>query len=204
MSNGKIGISFREKMSGGIALGETDPATGAEKGKSTILTMHGAITIDDLDAFRTDPNHTGVLDVHMDWAPFGMDIPAPGGVFNLFSPSGNPQIKLMVYEWGVTHNGEQYYFAGHKNVQVHPIFDLWKDTTTLYTELHKGRDKSGPVVGAGIISLGPVELMEMVGTFKALNAQNAEQSARAVAEFGSFFLGELWDTYVRKRNGALV
>ena len=107
MSNGKIGFSFREKMVGGFALGETDPATGAEKGKSTILTMHGAITIDDIDAFRSDPNHAGVLDVHMDWSPFGIDVPAPGGVFNLFSPSGNPQLKLMVYEWGVTREGER-------------------------------------------------------------------------------------------------
>jgi len=201
MSNGKLGFSFREMMSGGFALGETDPAAGAEKGKTSVLTMHGAITIDDLDAFRTDPNHAGVLDVRMDWAPFGNDLPAPGGVFNLFSPSGDPKVKLMVYEWGLEHNGEKYYFAGHKNVEVHPLIDLWKDTTTLYTQLHKGADKSGPVVGAGIISLGAVELMQMVGTFKALNAKSVEDSARATAEFGRFFLGELWDTYVKKQAG---
>jgi cholesterol oxidase len=198
MSDGRLGFSFREMMSGGFAMGETDTAMGAQKGKATVLTMHGAITIDDLDAFIADPNHLGVLDVTMDWTPFGKGLPAPGGVFNLFSPSGNPQLKLMVYEWGVEHNGEQYYFAGHKNVQVHPIIDLWKDTTTLYTQLHKGVDKTGPVVGAGIISLGAVELMQMVGTFKALNAKSLEDSAHATAEFGRFFLGELWDTYVKK------
>lgn len=198
MSNGKLGFSFREKMSGGFAMGETDTGVGAEKGKGNALTMHGAISIDDLDAFIADPNHTGILDVTMDWAPFGSGLLAPGGVFNLFSPSGNPQLKLMVYEWGLEHNGEKYYFAGHKNVQVHPLTDLWKDTTTLYTQLHKGTDKSGPVVGAGIISLGAIELMQMVGTFKALNAKSVEESARATAEFGRFFLGELWDTYVKK------
>lgn len=199
MGNDKLGFSFKEVMSGGFASGETDPATGAEKGKTTVLTMHGAITIADLDAFRTDPNHLGVLDVTMDWPPFGNALPAPGGVFNLFSPSGDPKLKLMVYEWGLTHEGQQYYFAGHKNVRVHPLYDLWKDTTTLYTQLHKGPDKNGPVVGAGIITLGVEELMKMVRTFKALNAKSVEQSAEAVAEFGRFFLGELWDTYVLKK-----
>ena len=33
MSNGKVGLTFREMMSGGFALGETDPAQGERKGK---------------------------------------------------------------------------------------------------------------------------------------------------------------------------
>jgi hypothetical protein len=40
--------------------------------------------------------------------------------------------------------------------------------------------------------------MQMAGTFKALNARSAADSASATAEFGRFFLGELWDTYVKK------
>ena len=198
MSNNKLGFSFKEMMSGGFARGETDPAAGAHKGQAEVLTMHGAITINDLDRFCADPNHVGVLDVRMDWVPFGKDLPAPGGVFNLFSPSGDPQLKLMVYEWGLEQNGEKYYFAGHKEVRVHPLFDLWKDTTTLYLQLHKSADKTGPVVGAGMISLAPSELMRMVGTFKTLNAKSPQDSARATTEFGRFFLGELWDTYVKK------
>src|ERR1039457_4956286 len=94
MNSGKVGITFKELMSGGFSLGETDPATGAAKGKAHVLSMHGTVTIDDIDAFISDPNHLGVLDVVMDWAPFGMSIPAPGGVFNLFSPSGDPTLKL--------------------------------------------------------------------------------------------------------------
>lgn len=197
----KLGFMFSEMMSGGFALGATDPKTGAQTGKSQPLTMHGTITIDDLDAFIADPQHLGRLDARMDWAPFGSGIPAPGGVFNLFSPTGDPKLKLMIYEWRVDHDGKSYYFAGQKDVQVHPLFDLWKDTTTLYTTLHEGPDKTGKVVGAGILELTPAELMKMTGTFKALNAANAADSVRATTEFGRFFLGELWDTYV-KRVGA--
>ena len=170
MNSGNVGIIFKELMSGGFALGETDPETGADKGKSNGLSMHGTVTIDDIDSFVNDSNHKGVLDVIMDWAPFGMGIAAPGGVFNLFSPSGDPTLKLMVYEWPVMHAGRQYYFAGQKNVREHPIFDLWKDTTTLYTKLYEGTDKTGPVVGAGIISLSFAELAQMTTNFKALNA----------------------------------
>jgi len=198
MSNSNLGFSFKETMSGGFAMGETDPASGAEKGKADVLTMHGTITIDDLDAFIADPKHLGVLDVVMDWSPFGMNLPAPHGVFNLFSPSDDPKLKLMVYEWCLQQSGEWYYFAGHKEVRVHPLRDLWNDTTTLYTLLYKGKDKTGPVVGAGIISIAPPELVKMVATFKALNAQSVADRVRAETEFGRFFLGELWDTYVKK------
>jgi hypothetical protein len=198
MNDSKLGFSFKEMMSGGFAMGETDPAAGAEKGKADVLTMHGSITIDDLDTFIADPKHSGGLDVVMDWNRFGSNLPAPHGVFNLFSPTDDPTLKLMVYEWGLEHAGESYYFAGYKEVRVHPLRDLWKDTTTLYTHLYKGTDKTGPVVGAGIISIAPSELAKMIATFQALNAHSVADRVRAEAEFGRFFLGELWDTYVKK------
>jgi cholesterol oxidase len=199
MDSRKVGIAFKEIMSGGFAWGETDPAAGAAKGKADILSMHGTVTIDDIDAFIGDSNHAGVLDVVMDWAPFGMHVPAPGGVFNLFSPTGDPKLKLMVYEWPAVKDGTRYYFAGHKNVREHSVLDLWKDTTTLYTQLYEGNDKTGPVVGAGIISLSVEELAKMTANFKPLNAPSPEAGLAAVGRFGKFFMGQLWDTYITKK-----
>jgi choline dehydrogenase-like flavoprotein len=198
MSDNKVGVMFSEQMSGGFALGQTDPEAGAKAGKSQVLTMHGTITIDDLDTFIADPKHLGRLDVRMDWAPFGMDLPAFGGVFNLFAPTGDPKLKLMVYEWCVQHDNKSYYFAGQKDVKVHPLFDVWRDTTTLYTTLHEGTDKTGKVVGAGILDLTPGGLIKMLGTMTALNADSIGESAKATTKFGRFFLGEIWDTYVKK------
>ncbi|HEY0757848.1 MAG TPA: hypothetical protein VGD59_01185 [Acidisarcina sp.] len=198
MTASSIGITFKELMSGAFALGETDPETGAAKGADSVLSMHGTVTIDDIDAFIEDPEHGGTLDVVMDWPPLGSALPAPGGVFNLFSPSGDPSLKLMVYEWGLDHEGKSYYFAGHKNVAVHPVTKLWPDTTTLYTQLHEGKDKTGPVVGAGIITLSVEQLVNMGRQFKPLNAPSTQAGLAAIERFGSFFLGELWDTYVKK------
>ena len=201
MSVGKIGLTFDEVMSGGFSLGQTDTETGAAMGANNVLVMHGTVTVDDIDAFVADPGHLGRLDVVMDWPPFGAGLSAPGGVFNLFSPTGDPALKLMVYEWGLTHNGMDYYFAGQKDVQVHPVLEVWHDTTTLHTQLHQGKDKTGPVIGAGIISLSFAELLKMGAHFKPLNADSVQAGTEAVAKFGKFFLGELWDTYI-KRVGA--
>jgi cholesterol oxidase len=198
MHTEQVGIAFDEMMSGGFALGSTDTATGAALGSKTILVMHGTVTIDDIDAFIADPDHVGRLDVVMDWPTFGAGLPAPCGIFNLFSPSGDPSLKLMVYEWGLTHEGQDYYFAGQKNVAVHPILEMWHDTTTLHTQLHQGKDKTGPVVGAGIISLRFEELLKMGKNFKPLNAPSTEAGLAAITKFGKFFMGELWDTYIKR------
>ena len=195
------GFTFREKMAGGFALGETDPQTGAQVGRSAgnTFTMHATINIDDLDGFMSDPNHLGSITGTIDFAPLGLNLPSTKGVFNLFSPTGDPKTKYMVYELGFnSSDGKPYYMAGHKDVKDAPMTDMWKATTTLYTQLHQGTDKTGPVVGAGVLTLGVTDLLAMIPTMHATNTSSAAQAADAVAKFGKFFLGELWETYVQK------
>jgi cholesterol oxidase len=196
----KVGISFREVMSGGFALGATDPAEGEKQGRAqgSEMTMHGAIDIDDIDQFIAEANHPGVLTGTLDFTPFGDGLAAAsGGIFNLFSPTSDPKLKLMVYEMGFQHGGKSYYMAGQKNVKDDPIFDLWRDTTTLYSKLYEGTDKSGPVVGAGILTLGVKQLIQLISTVKTPGSDSFTESSEAIAKFGHFFLGELWDTYAR-------
>ena len=194
------GITFRETMAGGFSLGETDPRTGEQKGKAAghIMAMHATITIQDLDRFISDPGHTGGINGSIDFPPFGENIPAKAGVFNLFSPAGDAGMKLMVYELAFEHGGKNYYLAGHKEVKDDPGLDLWKDTTTLFATLHYGDDKSGPVAGAGILSLGPLALAKMVTTMHSTNTSSTIEGMRVVGRFGKFFLGELWDSYIAK------
>ncbi len=200
MNDPKLGVTFREVMAGGLALGETNPRVGDQKGKAagTVLTMHATITIQDLDRFISDPMHLGQINGTIDFPPFGDNIPAKAGVFNLFSPTDQPKLKLMVYEMAFEHQGQDYYLAGKKEVRDDPGFDLWKDTTTLFTQLYKGPDQSSPVAGAGVLTLGAPELMKMVSTMHAINAASAAESTKALARFGKFFLGELWNTYFKK------
>jgi len=193
------GISFRETMAGPFALGETDPRAGQEKGKreKTHLAMHASINIRDLDAFVADPNHLGEIHGSIDFTPFGEGIPASHGVFNLFWPADPPDMKYMIYELGFEHEGESYYVAGKKEVHDDPGFDLWADTTTLFTRLHKGTDATGPIVGAGVLTLGVDDLIRLIATCQATSTEATTKAAGTVLKFGRFFLGELWDTYAQ-------
>ncbi len=199
MKEHALGITFRETMEGGFALDETDPRLGEKKGKREgyILSMHATVTIRDLKRFISDPAHTGEITGNIDFTPFGENIPSKSGVFNLFSPTHDSKTKYMVYELGFEHEGNNYYLAGKKEVKDDPGFDLWSDTTTLFTLLHKGNDASGPVLGAGILSLGIKELAKLVTTITVMNASSPEDKAKAISDFGFFFLGELWESYAK-------
>ena len=150
-----IGITFDETMLGAFALGTSEPEDGAEAGElaGTALVMNATVTIADLDAFIADPKHEGRLKGSIDFAPLGTGLRADDGVFNLFSPSKSAGLKYMVYEMAFRHQGKARYLAGKKHVRDDPGFDLWSDTTTLFTTLHDGTDATAPVIGAGVLRL---------------------------------------------------
>ncbi len=191
------GIQFKETMAGGFALGVKVPSEGLHQGNrlDTSLAIHVTVAIDDMERFINEAEHPGHLSGTIDFAPMGMGIEATQGVFNLFCPTDDQKLKLMVYELAFEHDGEAYYLAGKKEVRDDPGFDLWSDTTTLFTQLHKGTDKSGTVVGAGILTLGVTDLIKLVSTITVTNTDSATDKLKTVSQFGSFFLGELWDTY---------
>src|SRR5262245_34091621 len=186
MQDSTTGISFREAMSGAFALGETDPRVGAVRGQvsGARLTMHATIDIADIRTITSNPQHGGVISGHIDFAPFGQSIPAEDGVFRLFAPSGEPKLTWMVYELGFEHAGKPYYLAGKKEVRAGSVLRMWADTTTLYTQLHEGRDSSAPVVGAGVLTLGVGDLLRLLATFHATNAASWTARACASATFG--------------------
>ncbi|MDP1832250.1 MAG: patatin-like phospholipase family protein [Geothrix sp.] len=195
MTDAAPGLSFRETMDGPFSLGATDPGAGAA-GDAPTLAMHATVFVQDLDRFLSDPTHLGSLSGTIDYGPFGAPIEAHHGVFRLFSPADEPDTRHMVYELAFEKDGEPHYLAGHKVVRQDPGFDLWKDTTTLYTTLHRGSDARGEIIGAGILSLGVTDLIRLLGTVEVPNAGPA-QRMEALAKFGKFFMGELWNTYAK-------
>ena len=194
-----LGIVFRETMAGGFSMGETDPRTGEQRGKNagTTLAMHASVGIPDLARFIADPEHAGTIVGSISYPPLAEHLASKSGKFNLFSPSDNPKLKLMIYELGFEHAGVNYYLAGKKEVRDDPGVDLWKDTTTLYVLLHQGADPSGPVVGAGVLTLSTADLIKLALTVRVTNAGSPQERAQALVEFGRFFMGELWDQYAK-------
>lgn len=197
MQESTPGITFNETMAGSFALGLTDPKAIESHPKSDHheLAMHATVMVDDINRFVSDPNHLGSLSGQIDFAPFGKGIPASTGVFNLFAPTNDPKLTYMVYELGFTHENKSYYLAGHKEVRNDPGIDIWSDTTTLYTTLYEGTDRSGTIVGAGILRLGMTDLIKLMSTMRATNADSHLERATAIATFGKFFMRELWEKY---------
>jgi predicted patatin/cPLA2 family phospholipase len=197
-----VGISFRESMSGPFALDNDDHAIAAVKGEvdGTELSINLTISISDIEEFIQDPNYQGHIYGSVDFTPFGKGLPSSGGIFNLFTAAHNPKLKLMIYELAFFHQGQDYYLAGQKQVKDDPGFDLWSDTTTLYTKLHKGVNKSAPVIGAGILLLSIKDLVKLVSKLTVTNSQSTAEKINTYAKFGSFFMGELWDNYKKFSN----
>lgn len=197
MESQPTGIAFSETMAGGVMLGENDYRNGEQKARVAghLLAMHARVQIDDLERFIADPQHAGTLSGTIDYPPFATAIPSRSGCFNLFSPTDSPSTKWMVYELGFEHAGEAYYLAGHKEVRDDPGFDLWSDTTTLYSRIHRGEGSSGEVVAAGILTLGMSELMKLLASMEVTGADSMLDKGVALSRFGRFFLGELWDNY---------
>lgn len=197
MTSTHPGVTFAETMSGAFALGETSPERGQDVGRQNDarLALHATVSIDNVDRFVEDPDHEGELTGSIEYEPFGGTIEGGTGVFKLFAPSDEEDLKLMVYELPLKHDGTAYYLAGEKRVRDDPGFDVWSDTTTLYTRLHEGTDRSGSVVGAGILSIGVDDLIDSASTMQAVNAPSPKDEVQALTTFGRFFFGELWDTY---------
>ena len=107
----------------------------------------------------------------------------------------------MIYELGFEHRGERYYFAGRKEIRDDSGLDLWRDTTTLFSRLHRGDSSQGEVVGAGVLSLGVRDLIKLTRTVSVVNGESPGQKAAALSRFGSFFLGELWASYGKHLPG---
>jgi hypothetical protein len=189
------GLTFSETMSGPVALGASDPEGGAADPRATALTIHCTITIDDVDRFVADPEHTGSIEGSVDYESFGHDLPVTRGIFNLFSP-GAPGERLMQYRLAFAHDGKPYFLDGRKHAHDDPGFDIWKDTTTLYTVLHEGNDDKGAVVGAGVLSLGVEALAKMMSTMRPSGG-----GIEPVVKFGRLFLGSLWETYGADKFG---
>ncbi|AQZ65301.1 hypothetical protein BKM31_31080 [[Actinomadura] parvosata subsp. kistnae] len=197
---GAPGLTFREKMSGYFAMGVADPGEGARVGRRTRwrLTLRATVTIDDMRAFVADPLHPGTLRGEIELPGVAQRIPFHDGIFQLFAPSGEPDLTLLVYEAPFSYDGQAYYLAGRKNVRDDLGLDLWPDTTTLEVRLHRGPDARGEVVGAGVLRLGVAELAALLVSMRARNVASPVEAARVFGAFGLLFARSLRASYLQR------
>jgi hypothetical protein len=197
MAGGRRGVMFSETMTGPFALGATDPAEGAAKGQAdgTTLALRANIDVDDVERFVSDPEHAGSLSGDISFPAFGDRLPCVDGLFNLFAPSDEPDAKEVAYELAFEHGGRSYRVTGRAHLRDDPGADIWGDITTIPATLHEGDDASGPVAGAGVLRLDVGDVAKLVSSMHATNTDSIAERAATLATFGSWYLGQLWDSY---------
>ncbi len=205
-------VRFTEEMLGHVTFGESDFARGAQTGRdgSEFLKFHLTIEVADMDRFSTDPMRQAGAVGYLQCDALGGRLPVEKGVFNLFVDSG-PGVKRMLYRlWFRDGVGHPLTMTGYKLVENDAGFDLWKDTTTLFTKVLKGHvDESGDataeLVASGILRIRVQDFAKQMTTFRA-GGDGVGAKLGGLIKFGVIFVGQLAEIYLRKgrRNGQVA
>ena len=197
-------LRFTEEMKGYAARGATDPAAGDIKGRAdgTPLAVRLTVSMDDLDRFITDPDHRASANGWVESPLIGGRRPVANGIVNLLVSDADPTYKEMRYRLFFTdEKGTALTLAGVKTIHDDGGFDIWPDTTTLYTKILPGTisgdDASIVPVAAGIIRIHWNDFLQQLTTFHA-DAPTLGQRVNAINRFGAFFFGKIWDVFLRQ------
>jgi cholesterol oxidase len=199
-------VRFTEKMRGFITFGEDDYDKGFRQGKKskTACMFHVTVLMEDIVRFIEDPAHEGSITgtVHCD--ALGGERPVQRGWFNLFvdADEDGKERKLMKYRlWIEDGEGHPVTLNGYKEVEDDPGFDVWSDTTTLFTHILAGHvpptpaqevgDAGEDIVATGILHVLPADFAVQMTTFRVDPAHRVD----ALARFGGLFLGALWESF---------
>jgi cholesterol oxidase len=195
-------VEFTETMKGFVTFdAETtdfDAAYRAGRKAGTALDFTLTITAKDIDRFVADPAHEAVAVGHVDCDALGGQRPVERGVFNLFvDQDGDKANKRMFYRLYFTDGtGHPLTMIGHKIVVNDGRFEVWHDTSTLYTRVLSGHvpeqeDESAAVIATGVLHIHPLDFAHQLTTFRVHPAGRLD----ALGRFGVLFAGDLWDVY---------
>lgn len=196
-------VRFTEEMKGFYTPGSPAFDAGLHTGQAdgNSLMFHLTIGTDDVDAFLADPLHPCPA---VGWVKSPIlgagELAVERGTFNLFAPGLVPGRMTMRYRlWFRGDDGAARTLKGYKDVANDPGFDMWKDTTTLYTTLFAGHvepegDADATEEGRGILRLTPAMFARQLSTFRG--------RPKPLARFVKMFAGSLVKEYARPAKRA--
>lgn len=202
-----IAFQFTEDMKGYVAAGQHATQAGHDLGKADNSWLNFRLTIrtEDLDRFLNEAKHPAQAIGYVEGPLIGGRYPVLKGEFNLFADSGDRNRKTMLYRlFFEDAAGRPLTLSGTKHIQNNPGPDLWADTTTLHTNLFNGHiasadEATATVAASGLLHIQPLDFMRQLTTFRA-DAEHLSDRLAAIARFGRFFAGELWDTHGLPRH----
>src|ERR1700722_11957463 len=156
---GPAGVSFREVITGSLAVGES-PGSGASR-----IRLDLDVTIGDVAGFVADPAHIAVVNGTVSCAVFGGRLAIRSGRLSLLADAADTLStqKHMPYDLRFTDaGGRGLHLRRVKRLLGGGRRSLWADTTTLATEV---RDEStGLVVAAGIARISLPGFLRQLAT----------------------------------------
>jgi hypothetical protein len=190
-------VRFTEEMLGHVTFGELDFARGAQPNRdgSGAFKFHLTIEVQDIASFAGDPLRPATATGWIESDAFGGRLPVEQGWFNLFVDVA-PGVKHMLYRlWFRDGAGHPLTMTGFKLVKDDAGFDVWKDTTTLFTRIlgghvAEGDDDAATVVASGIIVIRARDFAKQLTTFRG--------EVGGMAKFGAIFMQQLAEAYLRK------
>lgn len=198
----KISFQFTEEMKGYLAKGENSYEDGYKAGKNSdgYFMFHLTIKTDDLDTFLASPAHQAQATGYVQGDIIGGQCQVSKGVFNLFVNTDDLNRKEMRYRlFFENSDGKPFTMSGFKSIQDNTGPDIWKDTTTLYTNLYEGHleadeEANAQIFATGILHILLLDFIHQMTTMHS-NAPTLAQRLDATARFGKMFAGALWETY---------
>jgi cholesterol oxidase len=203
-------VRFTEEMLGHVTFGETDFARGADPSRegAAALMFHLTIEVEDMESFAHDPRRPAAARGYVHCDALGGRLPVQQGWFNLFVDVA-PGVKHMLYRlWFADGVGHPLTLTGFKLVKDDAGFDVWKDTTTLFTRVFQGHvsegeDDGAEELAAGILRIRARDFAKQLTTFRAGGPGLGAQLG-ALVKFGVIFVQQLAEAYLRKGRRARV
>jgi hypothetical protein len=201
-------VRFTEDMLGHVTFGEEDFARGAVSGRDGAVPLMFRLTIvvDDIERFAADPRLSAGAVGYVECDALGGRLPVEHGDFNLFVDT-EPGVKRMLYRLFFRDGtGHPLTLTGFKLVKDDAGFDVWKDTTTLFTRVLRGHvreadEASAELVASGVLRIRVRDFARQLTTFRAGGPGLGAQLG-ALLKFGVIFLGQLAEAYLRKGRRA--
>jgi cholesterol oxidase len=203
-------VRFTEEMLGHVTFGETDFHRGsqADRDGSGAFKFHLTIDVDDIARFESDPLRAADAVGYIVCDALGGKLPVERGWFNLFVDV-EPGVKHMLYRlWFRDGVGHPLTMTGFKLIENDAGFDVWKDTTTLFTRVLGGHvdeasEQSAELVASGIIRIRVVDFAKQLTTFRSDGAGLGAKLG-ALARFGVVFCKQLAEAYLRRGSRTRV
>ena len=208
-----VSVQFTEDMKGFVAFGDAgdyQQAFDAGKAAGTAFMFHLTIKVPDIEFFVRDPMKSGVAEGWIECDRLGGRRPVERGLFNCFVDVGAPQTNTRNMRYRLFFSdgtGKPLTLSGHKVVVDDGIHNIWRDTSTLFSRIYEGhvdqaQETSAPVVATGVLHIKPLDFAHQMTTFRS-DGGTFEARQKAIATFGSAFLGTLWDVY-KPRVGSML